>query len=79
MSFKNCPIWTIAILGVVLAALAAGPASAADGDAIDYPWCTQGSAIHCYYMNRDQCEEAVDYHGFCVPNPDSQASSPKRR
>jgi hypothetical protein len=21
-------------------------------------------------MNRQQCEETVDYHGFCVTNPD---------
>ena len=35
-----------------------------------YPWCTQGSLLHCYYMTREQCEQTVDYHGFCVRNPD---------
>jgi hypothetical protein len=24
--------------------------------------------LQCYYMTREQCEEAVDYHGFCVAN-----------
>jgi hypothetical protein len=30
---------------------------------------TTGSELHCYYMTRDQCEQTVDYRGFCVPNP----------
>ena len=33
-----------------------------------YPWCSQGGTLQCYYMTREQCEEAVDYHGFCVAN-----------
>jgi hypothetical protein len=48
---------------------AAKPAQAA-ADESSYPWCTQGSSLHCYYGNRQQCEETVDYHGFCVANPD---------
>jgi hypothetical protein len=36
-----------------------------------YPWCIQSDTLHCYYMTREQCEEAVDYHGFCVANPET--------
>jgi hypothetical protein len=56
-------------IGIVCAALAVeqpAPGTAEES----YPWCTQGSLLHCYYMTRDQCEQAVDYRGFCVPNPD---------
>ena len=35
-----------------------------------YPWCIQSDTLHCDYMTREQCEEAVDYHGFCVPLTD---------
>jgi hypothetical protein len=66
---------------IVLAAFAMGGAAlvgeqttpAAAQEDVSYPWCTQGSALHCYYMNRQQCEETVDYHGFCVTNPDYRA------
>jgi hypothetical protein len=34
-----------------------------------YPWCAQGdNTLHCYYVTREQCQQAVDYHGFCVAN-----------
>ena len=50
------------------------PHSAVDGPRQtaeeSYSWCAQGSLLHCYYMTREQCEQTVDYHGFCVPNPD---------
>jgi hypothetical protein len=36
-----------------------------------YPWCIQSDTLHCDYMTREQCEEAVDYHGFCVANPET--------
>jgi hypothetical protein len=36
-----------------------------------YPWCTEGETIQCYYMTREQCEEAVNYHGFCIANPNA--------
>jgi hypothetical protein len=36
-----------------------------------YPWCTEGETIQCYYMTREQCEEAVNYHGFCISNPNA--------
>jgi hypothetical protein len=36
---------------------------------VSYPWCTQGETLQCYYMTREQCEQTVDYHGFCVANP----------
>ena len=34
-----------------------------------YPWCVQASIYRCWYMTREQCEQAVDYHGFCVTDP----------
>lgn len=34
-----------------------------------YPWCTQGDLQRCYYTTWGQCEQTVDYHGFCVANP----------
>jgi hypothetical protein len=38
-----------------------------------YPWCTQGETLHCYYATREQCEATVDYHGFCVANPEASS------
>jgi hypothetical protein len=40
-----------------------------------YPWCTVGEEVHCYYTTRQQCEETVDYHGFCEQNPDMPAQN----
>jgi hypothetical protein len=42
---------------------------------ITYPWCVSGEEIHCYYATREQCQETVDYHGFCVMNPDYRAGA----
>jgi hypothetical protein len=36
-----------------------------------FPWCSQGDILHCYYRTREQCEITVDYHGFCVANPEA--------
>jgi hypothetical protein len=65
-------IWAVASLGICLIGLGDGRLVAAAGSTDSYPWCVQGSNLHCYYMNREQCEETVDYHGFCVPNPDNR-------
>jgi hypothetical protein len=55
----------------LIAAIAAlGIASPATAESQSYPWCIQGGTYRCWYMTRDQCEEAVNYHGFCVTNPD---------
>jgi hypothetical protein len=43
---------------------------------VSYPWCSQGEEIHCYYSTREQCQEAADYRGFCITNPDYSASNP---
>lgn len=63
-------IWSVAMaIGIFGTSVAGGwlsPGAAQEA----YPWCTQGSLLHCYYGTRDQCEQTVDYHGFCVPNPD---------
>jgi hypothetical protein len=54
------------------------------GQAQSYPWCAQGENLRCYYVTREQCEEAVDYHGFCVansnvPTRNEEAPQPRRR
>ena len=69
---------TLGILGV--AVVAGRPTSAT---AQSYPWCAQGdNIVHCYYMTREQCEAAVNYHGFCianssVPTPNNEAPQPR--
>jgi hypothetical protein len=60
----------IMAVGICLATAAAGLPVTATASEQSYPWCTQGDTLHCYYMNRAQCEETVDYHGFCVANPE---------
>jgi hypothetical protein len=61
-------VMTLGLFGI---ALAGQPAAAQTTAA--YPWCTVGEEVHCYYMTRQQCEETVDYHGFCEQNPDMPA------
>jgi len=46
----------------------------ATGRTETYPWCIQGETWECYYMTREQCELTVDYHGFCVANPEALPS-----
>jgi hypothetical protein len=69
---------TFGILGV--AVVAGRPTSAI---AQSYPWCAQGdSIVHCYYMTREQCEEAVNHHGICIANssaPTSNNEAPRPR
>ena len=63
-SFVRLRAMTVAILG--FAFVTGQPTSAT---AQSYPWCAQGDNIlHCYYMTREQCEAAVNYHGFCIAN-----------
>jgi hypothetical protein len=31
--------------------------------------------LQCWYMTREQCEQAVDYHGFCVANSNAATSN----
>jgi hypothetical protein len=62
--FVRLPVMTFGILGV--AVVVGQPVSVTAEES--YPWCTQGDTLQCYYMTREQCEEAVDYHGFCVAN-----------
>jgi hypothetical protein len=47
----------------------------APAQAKSYPWCARYENLQCYYITREQCEETVDYHGFCEMNPDYQASN----
>jgi len=57
---------TFVIFGVEISLNTAAPAMA---DSPSYPWCAQGDIIRCWYMTREQCEEAVNYQGFCVTDP----------
>jgi hypothetical protein len=57
-------------LTLIAAITALGIASPATAESRSYPWCIQGGTYRCWYMTREQCEQAVDYHGFCVANPD---------
>jgi hypothetical protein len=70
MSLKQYSRRAIIAVGLSLATAAIALPAAAQTTEQSYPWCTQGGILHCYYMNRAQCEETVDYHGFCVTNPD---------
>jgi hypothetical protein len=57
------------IASVLLALAAVKPAPAMAE--VPYPWCLHGTPLHCYYMNRWQCEESADFRGICLPNPNS--------
>jgi hypothetical protein len=57
---------TFVIFGVGISLNTAAPAMA---ESPSYPWCAQGDIIRCWYMTREQCEEAVNYQGFCVTDP----------
>jgi hypothetical protein len=70
MSLKQSIRCAMIILGAGVAATAGGLPAAAKASEQSYPWCTQGDTLHCYYKNREQCEQTVDYHGFCVANPE---------
>jgi hypothetical protein len=59
-------ILTFAMFG---AAMALGTAAPAAAESPSYPWCVQGSTLHCWYMTREQCEETVNHHGFCATDP----------
>jgi hypothetical protein len=65
------------VLGAVLA-LSPVFQVAAVADEPSYPWCVQGGMLRCYYMTHEQCEQTVDYHGFCVANPDYREDAGQR-
>lgn len=74
MSLKYFLRMSVTAFGIFGAAFVAGtptPGAAEES----YPWCVQGSVLHCYYMTRGQCEMTVDHHGFCVANPDLLSQS----
>ena len=79
--FVRSPVKTFGVLAV---ALVAGQPTSVTAEQ-SYPWCAQGDSIlQCYYMTRQQCEEAVNYHGFCVANSNvptlnNEASQPLLR
>ena len=59
----------MAALLVIVAIAALDNAAPAAAESPSYPWCIQGGTYRCWYMTREQCEQAVDYRGFCVTNP----------
>ena len=69
VSFKH--LTQLAIIASTLfgGAIALGTAAPAAAESPSYPWCVQASIYRCWYMTREQCEEAVNYHGFCVTDP----------
>ena len=74
MSLKYFMRMSVIVFGLFGAAFVAGaptPGAAEES----YPWCVQGSVLRCYYMTREQCEMTVDYHGFCVANPEVSSRS----
>jgi hypothetical protein len=64
-------VMVLAVLGAAFVASLQRPATAEQS----YPWCVQGETLQCYYPSREQCELTVNYHGFCVPNPNAQAQT----
>jgi len=70
-------LMVLAVWGAALTASLQWPARAEES----FPWCVQGETLQCYYATRDQCELTVNYHGFCVANPDalSQTHSPRQQ
>jgi hypothetical protein len=68
-------ITTIAILGTVLT-FGQPTAASAQQLLLPYPWCSVGDRFHCDFMTREQCEESVDYRGFCQPNPEMPQNGP---
>jgi hypothetical protein len=81
MRFQFHTPLAVTAFGICGAVLGIGSPSPAQAQAISYPWCTVGEDVLCYYDTQQQCEEEVDYHGFCEPNPDYHpqgSSSPQR-
>jgi hypothetical protein len=69
MSLKHLVQATVTLV-MFGGAMALGAASPAAAQSPSYPWCAQGgSIIRCWYMTREQCEETVNHHGFCVTDP----------
>ena len=68
MSLKR-HVQAILTFALLDAATAFGTAAPAAAESPSYPWCAQGSIIRCWYMTREQCEETVNHHGFCVTDP----------
>ena len=66
---KHLVLLTIITSGMFAAAMALGTAAPALAKSASYPWCIQGSTYRCWFMTREQCEEAVDNRGFCVTDP----------
>jgi len=70
--FKQLTIMAVGILTVALWAEQTRPL-AAQSLTLPYPWCSVGESVHCDFDTLAQCEETVDYHGFCEQNPDPPA------
>jgi hypothetical protein len=69
VSFKHLAQLAIVASTLFGGTIALGTAAPAAAESPSYPWCVQGSIYRCWYMTREQCEEAVNYHGFCVTDP----------
>jgi hypothetical protein len=78
MSLKYFMPPTLKMFGIIGVALAAGRPTSGTAEQ-SYPWCTQYETLQCYYTTREQCEEAVNYHGFCIANPAAQNNAAAQR
>lgn len=68
---------TVLKLGIIVALLTAAQSMPATAEE-SYPWCVQDDHLSCYYMTLEQCEQTVNYHGFCVANPNVQPRRDKK-
>jgi hypothetical protein len=78
MAKKHLLLSAIPISAFFVAVLAFGQPTAASAQELllPYPWCSVGDRLHCDFMTREQCEETVDYRGFCQPNPEMPQTQP---
>jgi hypothetical protein len=56
------------IAGILLVSFVAAQPTSAVAE-VWYPWCLHANPLHCWFMNRWQCEETADFRGICEPNP----------
>jgi hypothetical protein len=66
--FRKSMSLTAMIAGVLLASLVAAQPTPAMAE-VWYPWCLHANPLHCWFLNRWQCEESADFRGICEPNP----------
>jgi hypothetical protein len=74
MTFEIFRKFKVVASAIFAVGLIGGMPIAATAD-VSYPWCSQGDTLRCNYSTHAQCEETVDYRGFCVANPEFQTQT----